>query len=111
MDEILDMVKHGLKAGKFAPKQDTFDVAKKRQVRPFIYSTFSYSALVPLLPCLYHVLSHSTSVCIMSGSDFDDCDIDLITFVYGDRCFIIAGEHNHQLWRHTACGGLHRCGH
>ena len=33
VNEVLDMVKHGLKAGKFAPKQDTFNVAKKRQVR------------------------------------------------------------------------------
>jgi hypothetical protein len=33
VDEVLDMVKHGLKAGKFAPKQDTFNVVKKRQVR------------------------------------------------------------------------------
>ncbi len=32
VDEVLDMVKHGLKAGRFAPKQDTFSVAKKRQV-------------------------------------------------------------------------------
>ena len=32
VDEVLDMVKHGLKAGRFAPKQDTFAVAKKRQV-------------------------------------------------------------------------------
>ncbi len=32
VNEVLDMVKHGLKAGKFAPKQDTFNVVKKRQV-------------------------------------------------------------------------------
>lgn len=32
VDEVLDMVKHGLKAGRFAPKQDTFSVTKKRQV-------------------------------------------------------------------------------
>lgn len=32
VDEVLDMVKHGLKAGRFAPKQDNFAVAKKRQV-------------------------------------------------------------------------------
>ena len=32
VNEVLDMVKHGLKAAKFAPKQDTFNVAKKRQV-------------------------------------------------------------------------------
>ena len=32
VDEVLDMVKHGLKAGRFAPKQDTFSVVKKRQV-------------------------------------------------------------------------------
>ncbi len=34
VDEVLDMVKHGLKAGRFAPKQDNFAVAKKRQVCP-----------------------------------------------------------------------------
>ena len=33
VEEVLDMVKHGLKAGRFAPKQDTFNVVKKRQVR------------------------------------------------------------------------------
>ena len=33
VDEVLDMVKHGLKAGRFAPKQDSFAVAKKRQAR------------------------------------------------------------------------------
>ena len=32
VNEVLDMVKHGLKAGRFAPKQDTFNVVKKRQV-------------------------------------------------------------------------------
>lgn len=32
VDEVLDMVKHGLKAGRFAPKQDSYSVAKKRQV-------------------------------------------------------------------------------
>ena len=34
VNDVLDMVKHGLKAGKFAPKQDTFNVVKKRQVSP-----------------------------------------------------------------------------
>ena len=33
VEEVLDMVKHGLKAGKFAPRQDSFNVAKKRQAR------------------------------------------------------------------------------
>ncbi len=32
VNEVLDMVKHGLRAGRFAPKQDTFNVVKKRQV-------------------------------------------------------------------------------
>ena len=31
VDEVLDMVKHGLKAAKFAP-QNGFSIAKKRQV-------------------------------------------------------------------------------
>ncbi|CAL8462322.1 g1855 [Coccomyxa elongata] len=38
VDEVLDMVKHGLKAGRFAPKQDTFSVAKKRQANTTIAS-------------------------------------------------------------------------
>ncbi len=33
VDEVLDMIKHGLRAGKFAPRQDSFAVAKKRQAR------------------------------------------------------------------------------
>ena len=33
VDEVTDMVKHGLKAGKHAGGQNGFEVAKKRQVR------------------------------------------------------------------------------
>ncbi len=46
VNEVLDMVKHGLKAGKFAPRQDTFNVARKRQVCRCLHasrSTLSWS--------------------------------------------------------------------
>ena len=33
VDEVVEMVKHGLKAGRLAPKQNGVTVAKKRQVR------------------------------------------------------------------------------
>lgn len=42
VDEVLDMVKHGLRAGKFAPRQDSFAVAKKRQARPCAPATFAW---------------------------------------------------------------------
>ena len=46
VNEVLDMVKHGLKAGRFAPKQDTFNVVKKRQVDLHISLLGSRSARV-----------------------------------------------------------------
>ena len=33
VEEVVEMVKHGLKAGRMAPKQNGVTVAKKRQVR------------------------------------------------------------------------------
>lgn len=32
VDEVLEMVKHGLKAARFAPNQNGYQIAKKRQV-------------------------------------------------------------------------------
>ena len=46
VNEVLDMVKHGLKAGRFAPKQDTFNVVKKRQVDHNIFLLDLQSARV-----------------------------------------------------------------
>lgn len=36
VEEVLDMVKHGLKGGKFAPAQNGVTIANKRQVLPMI---------------------------------------------------------------------------
>ena len=36
VDEVLDMVKHGLKAGKHVP-QNGFSIVKKRQARPCLH--------------------------------------------------------------------------
>lgn len=51
VEEVLDMVKHGLRAGKFAPRQDSFAVAKKRQARPCAPAAFALQDLRLELRC------------------------------------------------------------
>lgn len=45
VEEVLDMVKHGLKAAKFAPNQNGFQISKKRQVSDSIKGLMSVAGL------------------------------------------------------------------
>lgn len=69
VDEVLDMVKHGLKAARFVQPQNGFQIAKKRQVQYWLVHVqictlprwqLTFSSIVDLL--LSHHLTGSSPV-------------------------------------------------